>query len=282
MLNNSQKGVSLIITFFIAIIILFIVLSISTLLYSEIKVIRNMGNSMSAFYAAESGVEKVLYYDRKMPVGDTRGICNICTPGACPDCLGYNCEPLDTALVGCNPETCSNCKITFSGDIIQGKKYYNIDAIVNQQCRISNINLNSYGFYENVSRAINFGSDIKVSSIVMSPSATADTQGQSINMTISVTISDLDGIGIKDDLVTVTISGLGTENGNICEPECDGGGHQDPCCMYREFALTPQGNGIYRKQWNYGKVGENYTINIFALDNLGYCVQVSDVTITYE
>ena len=63
MITDKQKGVSLIITFFIMIIILSVVFSVSGLLYSEIKVIRNIGNSVMSFYAADSGIEKVLYYD---------------------------------------------------------------------------------------------------------------------------------------------------------------------------------------------------------------------------
>jgi len=275
MINNSQKGVSLIITFFISIIILFIVLSISTLLYSEIKVIRNMGNSMNAFYAAESGVEKVLYYDRKEKVGETRGICNICTSesgvSVCPDCL--SCVPTGS---DCTPETCSDCKITFSTEMGE-KKRYEVDATVNQRCKISNISLNSYGFYQNVSRAINFGSDIKVSSIVMSPSVTADVQNNGVNMTISVAISDPDGI---DGDVTATISGVGAEIYNQCDPTPPQPFTQ---CIYREVTLEEVGNtGTYGHTWNFGKVDENYTINIFALDNLGYCVQASNVSITYE
>ena len=60
---NSESGVSLIITFFIMIIILSVVFSVSGLLYSEIKVIRNVGNSVMSFYAANSGIEKILFYD---------------------------------------------------------------------------------------------------------------------------------------------------------------------------------------------------------------------------
>lgn len=65
MIKDSQKGVSLIITFFIMIIILSVVLSISIILYSEVKVIRNISNSIVGLYAADSGIEKVLYYDRQ-------------------------------------------------------------------------------------------------------------------------------------------------------------------------------------------------------------------------
>ena len=68
---NLEKGVSLIITFFIMIIILTVVLSISVILYSEVKVMRNVGNSIVSYYTAESGIEKVLYYDKQvLPVAN--------------------------------------------------------------------------------------------------------------------------------------------------------------------------------------------------------------------
>jgi len=64
--KNKQKGVSLIIVLFIMIIILGVTVSISTILYSELKVIRNIGNSIVGFYAADSGIEKILYYDKQV------------------------------------------------------------------------------------------------------------------------------------------------------------------------------------------------------------------------
>lgn len=78
---KSQKGISLIITFFIMIILLAVVLSISIILYSEIRVIRNMGDSVISFYAAESGIEKVLFYDRQaLPTrGDPCTVVTDCT-----------------------------------------------------------------------------------------------------------------------------------------------------------------------------------------------------------
>jgi len=89
MFNDSQKGVSLIITFFMMIIILAVVLFISVLLYSEVKIIRNVGDSMVSFFAADSGVEKVLYYDRK--------VLPTLIKGECP--IGTECDP---------DQTCSN------------------------------------------------------------------------------------------------------------------------------------------------------------------------------
>lgn len=90
MIFKKQKGVSLIITFFIMIIILAVVISISVLLYSQMKIIRNISNSIVSFYAAGSGVEKVLYYDRQV-----RGVVTS-PPVSCdtdtPCDSGYACE----------------------------------------------------------------------------------------------------------------------------------------------------------------------------------------------
>jgi len=135
----AQAGVSLIITFFVMIIILSVVLSISALLYSEVKVLRNIGNSVASFYVADSGIEKVLYYDRQVlpnngsicssdqdcvsspyvlcsngicTIPSSRGICtifNTCISDQTPDAQGDRsiyCEP----IIGkdCNGETVIN------------------------------------------------------------------------------------------------------------------------------------------------------------------------------
>ena len=86
-LVGDEKGVSLIITFFTMTIILIIVLSMSIILYSEIKVLRNIGNSVVSFYAADSGIEKILYYDRQVLSAVSSG-----TPcgGGCPS--GQTCN----------------------------------------------------------------------------------------------------------------------------------------------------------------------------------------------
>jgi hypothetical protein len=130
MIKNAQKGVSLIITFFIMVIILLIVLFVSALLYSELKVITNIGNSVVSFYAADSGIEKVLYYDKQvMPSGEIRGLCTIytnCQQDPTPS-LGNEhsiyCSPnvnfvppvtgtTDSAH-GCDSDVCDDCAISF-------------------------------------------------------------------------------------------------------------------------------------------------------------------------
>lgn len=128
MFNNSQRGVSLIITFFIMIIILAVVLSISALLYSEVKVIRNIGNSIISLYAADSGIEKVLYYDRQvLENGAKRGLCSMFdsignSSKYCGNMVGYdpsiyclNVSAADSAGgTGCDINTCTNCTISFN------------------------------------------------------------------------------------------------------------------------------------------------------------------------
>lgn len=150
---GRQKGVSLIITFFIMIIILSVVLSISVLLYSEVKVVRNIGNSVASLYAAESGVEKILYYDRQViETGATRGLCSMYlynltnNPKACrtssdvlmPDYSVY-CNNHSTPVVGstdhtagCDPIVCDDCTISFDTSFGSNNgRTYSVTAIVN-------------------------------------------------------------------------------------------------------------------------------------------------------
>jgi hypothetical protein len=68
------------------IIILAVVLFISIFLYSEIKVIKNIGDSVVSLYAADSGIEKILFYDyQEIPNLPTGVSCDItaCAVGSC-------------------------------------------------------------------------------------------------------------------------------------------------------------------------------------------------------
>lgn len=275
MSKELEKGVALIITFFILTIILAIVLSISILLYNEIKIIRNIGNSVVAFYAADSGVEKVLYYDRKeTPTGSARGICYICTASSgflsC-SAVGLDCAP---------PGKCTNCYILFSSEMNTGESYksYNLDIVVSQQCKVSTGVINSYGFYKDASRAIRLDSRMKISNLSIPDSgATATAQGKTgLKMVISATVLDPEGVGIKS--VVAAITGLGDEEGSNCIPVCA----NKPCCTYREINLTSGGGGSYSHPWNFGLQGVTYNINIMATDNNGNCIEVKNITITYE
>jgi len=58
---NFEKGVSVYISFMIMTILLIIGFGISTILLSQIKILRGMGDSVLAFCAADTGIERVLY-----------------------------------------------------------------------------------------------------------------------------------------------------------------------------------------------------------------------------
>lgn len=174
MFKNSQKGVSLIMTFFIMVIILGIDFSISAILYSELKIMRNMGNSVLAFFAADSGIEKVLYYDRKVlpdlggGVYAPRGVCSMCAlsnPEACVAdpggnsgdtsvyCNNCNATPLDPGLLGCNLDVCDNCEVTFQTDI-DSIKHYDVKVTITPSPLL--LKIYSTGYYkQDILRAIN-------------------------------------------------------------------------------------------------------------------------------
>jgi len=70
---NQQKGVSLYLAIVIMVILLAIVLSITTILVGQLKMIREMENSVIAFYAADTGIEevlKVIIHDAGTPAGE--------------------------------------------------------------------------------------------------------------------------------------------------------------------------------------------------------------------
>jgi len=62
MINNQKsKGVALYIALMVMGILLALALGISAILLSQTKVIKEMGNSVIAFYAANTGIERTLY-----------------------------------------------------------------------------------------------------------------------------------------------------------------------------------------------------------------------------
>jgi len=177
--KNSEKGVSLVVSFFIMIIIIAIVLAITALLYNEIRLIRNIGNSVVAFYAADSGIEKVLYYDRKViPAGAARGLCSMVgfnattNATACPSRednssinSALNCNRANGAEYltahkpedpqGCDPATCTNCTIRFATNwtnplISNSAKDYAVTAKIEN----GELTVDSLGTYNNLARQV--------------------------------------------------------------------------------------------------------------------------------
>lgn len=162
-LNTDARGVSLIIVFFVMIIVLAVVLSISSLLYSEIKIIKNIAGSVVSFYAADGGVEKVLYYDRKIiPAGATRGLCGMCKTSTqtCPEVnneAGLTClcdvPELHDAVHypnGCDTNVCKLCLISFSTTF--DNMTYEVEAITGSNDLI--LQANTIGTYQGVGRGI--------------------------------------------------------------------------------------------------------------------------------
>ena len=63
-MQDSQKGVILIITFFVTTIIILILMSVSTILFNEIKILQSTRKLISTFYASDSNMEKTLYLNK--------------------------------------------------------------------------------------------------------------------------------------------------------------------------------------------------------------------------
>lgn len=61
-LKNNQSGVVLIMSLMILVVMIISVIALSRVIVGEVKMARNSDNSIVAFYAAESGVERALYY----------------------------------------------------------------------------------------------------------------------------------------------------------------------------------------------------------------------------
>lgn len=285
MRGKQEKGVSLIITFFVMTIIIAVVVSVSAILYSEIKIIRNVGYSVVSFYAADSGIEKALYYDRKeKPEGANRGLCNICN-NVCPQ------SPSDPSLAcicpvdwqtgsDCDPMTCSDCTIKFSTDM-DSLKTYDINAVVSQQCKLSAGTMSSSGIFQRVARAIQLDLSAKAT-IGVAP--TIEGQVCSPNgvsgYKFEADISDDD----SEVEVFALITGYGDENvpGPKCTVACTAPYPTNKCC-YREIEMEPSFTGsthYISNPWNYYINGEDYIIKIMATDSDGNCVEVTACAIT--
>lgn len=63
--TNHQKGVSLYIATIIMLILLAIALGVSTILFGQIKMIKRMGDSVRAFYGADTGAEWLAYQKKQ-------------------------------------------------------------------------------------------------------------------------------------------------------------------------------------------------------------------------
>ncbi len=196
-INNSQKGihyergVSLVLTFFIMGTTLAIVLGMSAIILSEIKLIRGMGDSVVAFYAADSGIEKTISFDRKsIPDGGTRGLCNICN--VCSDCHGCSLNGTDCAL-----QTCTNCTVSYL-TYLNGKTY-EVEAIVTTNDEVARTVIKSFGSYKETTRAIELsftgeGGQPLEGPVIINDAVVPRSTPTGIALYISADISDVDGV----------------------------------------------------------------------------------------
>ncbi len=160
----SQKGVTVIITFFIMVIILAIVLGVTAILFNEIKIASNSVDSVYAYYAAESGLEKTLYFDRKqIPNGASRGFCNICNVCSSGNVITpiLNCNSCTATIVnndatGCNPSICNDCQVQYTSNFNTNSTSpsYSVNGTVTPSGQNTAFNLTSKGSYLGIIREI--------------------------------------------------------------------------------------------------------------------------------
>lgn len=94
---NSNKGVSLYLALMIMGMLLAIALGISAIFIGQTKMLKEMGDSVIAFYAADAGIEKSLI-QRDNPIS-LNGHSETLDNGA-----GYNLNVLDSADPGCDAD----------------------------------------------------------------------------------------------------------------------------------------------------------------------------------
>ncbi|MFH1451251.1 MAG: pilus assembly PilX N-terminal domain-containing protein [bacterium] len=62
--KTSKKGVSVYLAILVMSILLAIGIGVTTIILGQARMIRSMGDSVIAFYAADTGIENVLYEDK--------------------------------------------------------------------------------------------------------------------------------------------------------------------------------------------------------------------------
>ena len=123
-MNNAKnnKGVALLLTILILTSVLTVVIASSNLIIGELKISKDEKNSTFAFYAAESGIERMLWDIRKnrsnldpsqLPIQFLNCLCNSCAYEDPDDTTGKSCDA--TGIGGyceCDDTTCENASTT--------------------------------------------------------------------------------------------------------------------------------------------------------------------------
>jgi len=134
-IKKNQKGISLLFIVLITGLILAIALGLCAILIQEMGLMTEIGYSVSAFYAADNGIEEALYdlYQHLLPNSEHSGDLN----GA----------QYQTFAKCCNPDL-EECSLTSPEECLLG--ITNVDP----QCNTKNYCLKSLGSYKRVKRAI--------------------------------------------------------------------------------------------------------------------------------
>lgn len=289
----QERGVSLIITFFIMIIILAVAFSVTSLLYGQVKIIRNIGNSIVSIYAADSGIEKVLYYDRiifphiEIEGGEegemaeiARGLCTMYlyhpfyNYQACIDPENNeDVEVADDSMYcldaidpeagigsqdGCDPTVCDNCKISFYAEY-NGIKHY-VTAFVKPSVdgQSSNFEIESRGVYGSSERLIKVSiSKIKSEEAIIVKNACVNEksvkQGDPIEISADIRTADPSN---TIGLVKATIKDSNMNvvpGGDGLLLQCEGGG-----CF---------SNGAWSTTW-IGDIVQQYYVDLYIEDTM--------------
>jgi Tfp pilus assembly protein PilV len=139
---KNEKGVSLLFVVLIASLILAVGLGISALLIQEMRIMGEIGFSVIAFYAADSGVEEAVYdlYQSPSPASEHSGY------------LGD--AYYETFAKCCNPDL-EKCTLEAPEDCPLGSEHVGSSNPADPDyCDASNYCLKSLGGYEGVKRAI--------------------------------------------------------------------------------------------------------------------------------
>ena len=273
---NLESGVSLIITFFIMMIILAVVLSISILLYSEIKVIKNIGDSMVSLYAADSGIEKILFYDKQVLAtfedGTTapRGLCSlpdVCKPGGDSSIYCNSATATELASGGCDLDKCNNCQVSFSSSF-NNRSYEAVAKVYPSVAgRNAGFEIKSTGSYGGAGRAIKIlmsGINKPAGPIIMQggcavPVTSARGEYESIEISVEVGVSSPESDAI--DSVTATI--YDKDGVAVSNPV------ELPLALATEIDTTTFGTWKYNWTENINSQTQAYYVKLRAQDILG-------------
>ena len=97
--SSKNKGVSLYFGVIITSVLLAMALGISVIIFSQMKIIKGMGDSVVALYAADTGIERVL--NEANPTGTYSGVLS--------NDSSYKADVLDPGTSDCSASTSNYC-----------------------------------------------------------------------------------------------------------------------------------------------------------------------------